>query len=65
MIAAGGFWTWGARAAQLPDEPESGSAPPYTASVHDLSVDAQQIRIPLNHSVLIETSKPSERVQAI
>ncbi|MCP4248832.1 MAG: type II and III secretion system protein family protein [bacterium] len=64
LIAAGGLGAGEARA-QLPDEPTAGAAPVYTATVHDLSVDAQQIHIPLNHSVLIETSKPSERVQAI
>jgi pilus assembly protein CpaC len=38
---------------------------PYTAVIRDLEDHAEQIRIPLNHSILIETSRPSSRVQAV
>lgn len=38
---------------------------PYTATVVDISERAQVIRVPVNQSVLIETSKPSERIQSI
>ncbi|MHC4066017.1 MAG: type II and III secretion system protein family protein [Planctomycetota bacterium] len=51
--------------AQRPQDTEAGGPPPYTAEVRDLQEDAQRIHIPFNHSVLIETSKPSERVQTI
>ena len=51
--------------AQLPEEQEAGAPRPYTVQVRDLSEDAERLRIPYNHSVLIETSRPSERVQTI
>jgi len=50
---------------QLPEERDAAGPTPYSATVRDLNEGAQQIRVSLNHSVLIETSKPSERVQAI
>ncbi len=51
---------------QLPDDANVATATtPYTAQVSDLKERAEQIRLALNQSVLIETSKPSGRVQAV
>ena len=55
----------GRTAAQLPQDRDAGGPAMYTATVRDLSEGAQRVRVALNHSVLIETSKASERVQAI
>ncbi len=51
--------------AQLPQEQDAAGPMRFTAKVRNLGEGATRIRVPLNHSVLIETSKPSKRVQAI
>lgn len=51
--------------AQLPEEPDAAAAARFTARVRDLKEGAQQIRISMNQSVVIETSTAAERVQAV
>ncbi|HUU83086.1 MAG TPA: type II and III secretion system protein family protein [Phycisphaerae bacterium] len=51
--------------AQLPKEADAGQAALFTAKVRDLTEGAEVIRITMNQSVLIETSQPVERVQAV
>lgn len=51
---------------QLPDDADVATATtPYEVEIRDLSERAEQLRIALNQSILIETSKPSARVQAV
>jgi pilus assembly protein CpaC len=53
---------WG----QLPDDADAETAQqPYVAQVLDLADRAENIHIALNQSVLIETSRPSARIQAV
>ena len=50
---------------QLPDEMDASQPTPFAAKVLDLNQKAQPVNIPLNSSVLLETTAPAERVQAI
>lgn len=51
--------------AQLPEEADANQAAQFTARVRDLKEDAQYIRLSMNQSVLVDTSRPAERVQAV
>ncbi len=68
-LAAAGVGPAGAQAVEPPTTAQSATALPpgakFVATVRDTAEETQRISVPLNKSVIVETSIPMERVQAV